>query len=703
MITALYSLTLLVSAFLLFCIEPLVAKMLLPFAGGATAVWSTCLVFFQATLLLGYVFSHGTLRALPPKRHVFVYALLFPLALATMPIMLHGTIAKDHPAATVLVLLAQAVGAPFFVLSTLAPALQRWFSATGEKHAADPYFLYAASNIGSMVALAAYPLVIEPYSDLSSQSHALRIAFAVLAVLVLGCAIALRRGTNAPETHLEGGHIAWSRRARWVLLAAIPSAQLVAVTTYLTTEVAPAPLLWAVPLATYLLTFVIVFSRKPILPTSAITKRLPLVAIVGVLCVMVGGNEPAAVVFTLHVVLQFLVAMFCHGTIAADRPPAARLPEYFAWVSLGGVVGGAAAALGAPLLFTQPLEYPICFLLALACLPSARAPRWAYAVAAGVIAMSAAGAWLCATRLSSHVALAVATGVPLLGALSLDRFPRMLTWTLAAALLAEASTQDAREHVIRRERSFYGAFSVTRDADGTALMHGNTMHGIQLTHAPRTATLCFTAVGPAGDILGLAAARDMKHHVAVIGLGTGTLATYASPGDRWRFFELDPAVVRIARDPHYFTFLSDTFADGGDVVTGDARIEIVKDEGGYDLLVVDAFTSDSIPTHLLTREAFALYRSKLVPGSIIGWNVSNRHLDLRPALGTLATDASWHALAREDLMVDERIKKNASRWVVMAASPETLTPLLAKGWQEIPRDPNFRVWTDERASIVTVW
>ncbi len=703
MATALYSIALLASAFLLFCIEPLVAKMLLPISGGVPAVWSTCLVFFQMTLLAGYAFTRATLGRLRPRVQALVYVLLFPAALLSLPVVIPHRELGAFPALSVLVMLSSAVAIPFFVLSTLAPALQRWFSATGAAHAADPYFLYAASNAGSLIALAAYPIVIEPASDLSAQSHALRIAFAVLAVLVGGCAFMMK---DAPVTEKreEAPPIAWPRRARWVVLAAIPSAQLVAVTSHVTTTVAPAPLLWAVPLAAYLASFVLVFARRPI-PHAFVTRRLPFIVTVGMIMLVTGANHPEWVVIALHMIVLLGVASYCHGAIAEDRPPAARLPEFYMWMSVGGAIGGAVAALGAPLLLKQPTEYPLCLLLTLACLPNVqKAPRWARIVAPGAVLVAIAGDVVFAHasgRLESAVAI-----VPVLVAFALDRFPRLMTWALAGVVLMHSSVEDVRGHVLVRERSFFGAFSVVRIGGETSLKHGNTMHGLQLASAPRTATVCFAEDGPIGDVINLMHAHGRLHNAAVIGLGAGTLATFALPGEHWRFFELDPAVIRIARDPRYFTFLSDAFGDKADVVAGDARIEVAKDTGGYDLLVVDAFTSDSIPTHLLTREALATYRTKLAKGAFVAWNITNRYLDLKAVLAALADDAGLVAMARADGdMTPERLARGVapSLWVVMADSLTDLAELREKHWDVITRPPGFRVWTDERASIVTVW
>ncbi len=712
---ALFSLTLLSSAFLLFCIEPLVAKMLLPIAGGVPAVWSTCLVFFQVTLLAGYAFTQLALARLGPRKHALVYVLLFPAAIVSLPIVLVPRALGAHPALAVLALLTTSVGIPFFVLSTLAPALQRWFSATGDSRAEDPYFLYAASNIGSLGALAAYPFLIEPRFDLDVQSHALRFAFVALAGLCAACASRMKaEKIPGVSSWPRSPSIVWARRTRWILFAAVPSAELVAVTTYITTDIAPAPLLWAVPLAAYLLSFVFVFARKRAFSHAAIARRLPFAIAIGMLLVVTGANHPAWLIIALHVGVLFVVALFCHGALAEDRPSVDRLPEFYTWMSLGGAVGGAAAALGAPLVLKQPIEHHVCLLLALACLPKTQTPKWTRAFVVVVIVVAIASDWIFGSWATGILATAAA-GAPVLVAFALDRHPRAMTWALAGVLLVRTWSADARGHVLVRERSFFGAFAVVRQVDSsdarapmgdTSLMHGNTMHGLELArdYGSKRArpTLYYARSGPIGDVIGLAQSRDENLRIALVGLGAGTLAAYARPNETWRFFEIDPAVVRIAEDPRYFTFLHDAFGDHADVVIGDARIELARDPSIWDLLVVDAFTSDAIPTHLLTREAFAMYRQKLSSHAMIAWHISNRHLDLAPELAALADDAHWSLLIRNDEQWD-RDGKSASTWVVASASSAELDPLRKRGWIDVARRADFRVWTDERASIVTVW
>ena len=692
--TALYSVALFFSAFLLFCIEPLVAKMLLPVAGGAPAVWSTCLVFFQLTLLAGYAFTQAALRRVRPRIHALVYLALFPAAIASLPIVMAHRELGAHPALSVLGMLGASVAVPFFVLSTLAPALQRWFATRSE----DPYFLYAASNVGSLVALLAYPLFIEPSVDLRAQSRALRIGFVVLAILVGACAFAMR-DVAAPSTRHDAPAIAWSRRGRWIVLAAIPSAQLVAVTAHVTTTVAPAPLLWAVPLAAYLASFVIVFAKRTV-PHAIVARRLPFVVVVGLLMLSTGANHPEGLVIALHVLVLLFVAVYCHGAMVEDRPPAARLPEFYTWMSVGGALGGVAAALVAPIVLKHPIEYPLCLLFALACVPAVAPARWARVVAISAIAI-AVGCHFVLVRASGWVETAAAC-LPILVAYALDKHTRAMTWALAGIVIVQMASEDARNHVIVRERSFFGAFAVVRDEGVTALMHGSTLHGLQRSDAPREAALYYSKEGPIGDIIELArSSRSPEarlHDVAVVGLGAGTLATYAQEGEHWRYFELDPAVIRIARDPRYFTFLG----ENADVVAGDARIELAKDDGHYDLLVIDAFTSDAIPTHLLTREALVTYRARLAPHASVAWHVSNRYLDLRPVLGALADDAGLAVKLRDDgdLGPDrEKRRHQPSMWIAMAEAAADLP----KEWKDVPRTQGFRVWTDERASIVTVW
>jgi hypothetical protein len=687
-LTALYSIALFASAFLLFCIEPLVAKMLLPVAGGAPAVWSTCLVFFQLTLLGGYAFTQAALRRVRPRIHALVYLVLFPAALASLPIVMRHRELGAHPALSVLAMLGASVAVPFFVLSTLAPALQRWFATRSE----DPYFLYAASNVGSLVALGLYPLAIEPNLDLGVQSRALRALFVVLAVLVGACAFAMR-DIAVPSSRQDAPPIVWARRARWVVLAAVPSAQLVAVTAHVTTTIAPAPLLWAVPLAAYLASFVIVFSKRRV-PHALVTRRLPFVVVVGLLMLATGANHPEWLVITLHVLVLLFVAVYCHGEMVEDRPPASRLPEFYTWMSVGGALGGVAAALVAPIVLKHPIEYPLCLLVAIACVASTPSPRWARGLAIASVGVAIACHFVL-VRASGWVETAAACA-PILVAYALDRHARVMTWALAGIVLVQTASEDARNHVLVRERSFFGAFAVVRVGRDTALMHGSTLHGLQHADTPRESTLYFSREGPIGDVIELA--RGRLRNVAVVGLGTGTLATFARPGEHWRFFELDPAVIRIARDRRYFTFL----AENADVVAGDARVELAKDEGGYDLLVIDAFTSDAIPTHLLTREALATYRTKLAPRAVIAWHVSNRYLDLRPVLGALADDAGLFVRLRDDGDISaDRTRRGhqPSLWIAMAESAEDLP----KDWKDVPRRAGFRVWTDERASIVTVW
>ncbi|HSQ65088.1 MAG TPA: fused MFS/spermidine synthase, partial [Polyangiaceae bacterium] len=584
--------------------------------------------------------------------------------------------------------------------------------------ARDPYFLYAASNLGSIGALAAYPLAIEPHVGLAGQARAMRVAFAVLVVMVAGCGFAMR-GKAEPETEAEAetgtgtgtgtaSESEAARRVRWVLLGAVPSGMLLAVTTYVTTEIAPAPLLWAIPLGAYLLSFVVVFAPRRLVPHAWVARAMPFALALVVYMLAVGANHPPILVLPIHLVAFFIAATFCHGELAADRPGSRRLPEFYLWMATGGALGGAAVALGAPALLAQPIEYPVTILFALACRPSvskAQRREWLRVVLVAAVALGVALA--CRRFGLSRTVTTLAAGVPLLIAFTLEGEPRPFVFAMGAVLACGALSQNRGTVDLAHERSFFGALTVTRDAAAgtTTLLHGNTIHGVQIAAEPRSPTTYYSERGPAGDVF--RATEGAPRHVALVGLGTGTLATYARPGDRWRFFEIDPAVVKVARDTRYFTYLADAFPAAADVVVGDARLELAKDEGGYDLLVIDAFSSDAIPVHLLTREAFALYRRKLAPGAIVLWHISNRYLELETVVAELAHDQSWTAVLRDDHDVpDEEANKRVrigSTWVAMSADAARLEPLRKTGeWREVVRRAGFSEWTDDRAAILEV-
>ncbi len=725
--TVLYASTLLVSAFLLFCVEPMVAKMLLPLLGGVPAVWSTCLVFFQGALLLGYVFALGSTQLLGPKRQGVVQLIAVGAPLLVMPIAIDEHLAEKYaglgPVMQVLCVLSLGVGLPFFTLSTMAPTLQRWFSATGAKGSSDPYFLYAASNLGSLGALIAYPLFVEPALGLKEQSRFLRFGYFVLVALTIACAVVLWRGrgkvaaaTKATEGEVEARPVTGKRRARWVFLALVPSAYLVAVTTHLTTDVAPVPLLWTLPLAVYLGSFVLVFATKPPISHDLVKRYYPVAVVAVLYCLAGAASDPAWALLPIHLLAFFGACMLCHGELARDRPEAVRLNEFYVWQSVGGFLGGILVALVVPALVVREIEYPVCVVLSVV----AFGPDWKVARTAlrgDVVIALAAGALVVGLAFASR---AIGLAVPLVLVLAplpslvfLFRAraePRRLLLVAAAYALAAGFLPSRAGEIYHRERNFFGAVSVSHDGTKwTQFNHGSTIHGRQsIDPAGRREPRGYHArSGPVGEIFRTFQSSDLPKRVAVVGLGAGAVAAYAKKGEEWVFYEINPSAITIAEDTTYFSYLADAFPDGAGktVVLGDARLEIAKLPGGYGLVLMDAFNSDAVPIHLLTEEAMDLYVTKLAPGALILWNISNRNVDLRPVLGGLAKHAGFFAATRQNLDVSAADMAEGgfpSEWVVMS-SDRAMIDRLGERWHPLPETPaGFHVWTDERSSLVPV-
>lgn len=710
------------SALLMFAVEPLLARMLLPVLGGAPAVWNSALVFFQATLLAGYAAAHALAR-LGPRRHALAHVALLGASLFALPIALHPVAADASPALRVLVLLGAAAGIPFFALATNAPALGRLLGSLDHPAARDPYVLYAAGNAGSLLALVLYPLVIEPRVPLSEQVRLFGWGAAWLVVLVVACGVLVLRGPVKVDVPVAASAVTWRRRARWVLLAAVPSALLVGVTQYLTTDVAGAPLLWAIPLFAYLASFVLVFARR-LRPRHALMARaLPLFAAMSALTLVLETRSPATVIALVHVGAFFLAAMVCHGELADDRPPPARLTEFYLWLSAGGVLGGLAVALLAPVLFDRYAEYPLVLVVALALRPAPRGrdgavhpeptilPLFGSVVGVGALGVVAI---VTADRLRFQGAvLAGCVSVPVFVMYRTLVTPRRFALCLGAFLLA-GTLHQPYGNTLYRTRSFFGALRVVRDPTGhfTQLVHGSTIHGRQSVDPARRreSTSYYHATGPAGDVFarhgGITEPRVSR--VGIVGLGVGSLAAYARAGEQWTYFEIDPDVIGIARDPRYFTFLADAFPDGLGlrIVLGDARLRLSETSERYSVLVVDAFSSDAVPVHLLTVEALRVYLGRLEAGGLLAWHISNNYLDLEPVLAALAAEEHLVAYVREDwALTDELARggKSASTWAVMARDAGDLGELLTGSpWRRAVQNPKIAAWTDDASSIAAL-
>jgi hypothetical protein len=729
MALVLFTATLFLSATLLFLIQPMFAKMALPVLGGSAAVWTACMAFFQAGLLAGYAFAHGLAGRLATRWRPTLHVPLLAAALLVLPVGLHvsPTLAiAQHPIRALLLILLASVGLPFCLLSTITPALQGWFASTGHRHANDPYFLYAASNAGSLLALLAYPILIEPNLRLADQGRLWAWGYGVLVALVLCCAILLWRSprsapgdSNSPTDNVASSAPppTSSQRARWVALSFVPSSLMLGVTTSLTSDLPPIPLFWVVPLAIYLLTFVLVFARKPIVPHAVMVRRLPLVILIATVPIVFRSELALWMTILLNLIALFAAAMVCHGELAKSRPAARHLTEFYLWLAVGGLLGGVFNGLTSPSVFSYVVEYPIALVLAAMLRPAVSATEsgpasrrldFGLPIALGVALVAAIWASHAAGLAQTPFFLLFGFGPAILVCFSFSRRPLRFGLGLAAIFLASALHGGQFGRVVHAERSFYGVYRVSTDATGKyrQLFHGSTLHGMQSLDPRRSREplAYYHRTGPIGQVFRALTGRDSLKQVALVGLGAGSTACYGEPGQEFTFYEIDPAVERLARDPRYFTFLRDCPAK---VVLGDARLSLKNvPDREYGLIVLDAFSGDAIPMHLLTREALQLYLAKTTEDGVLAFHVSSRFLDLRPVLAGLARDAGLVCFVGEDMKISEVDKasgKFASTWAVMARRPSDLGALTGDPrWVSLSNWPGEKLWTDDYSSILEI-
>ena len=891
-----FSLTLLLSAALMFLIEPMFGRMILPLLGGTPAVWNTCMMFYQVVVLLGYLYAHWSIRRFGARRQS-----LFHLAILSLP-WLTGTFqvrvaeawipgTEVNPVFGTLLLLSVSIGIPLFVISATAPMLQRWFSTTTYPGAGDPYFLYAASNLGSFAGLLAYPLLVEPNLPVHSQMILTTGGLALLALMTILCAVLLRmrptvgsassgnasteptRAVNTktcfpgaaspekmPELHQQFAteqwrqlgvtQNIWRERMLWILLSAVPSSLLLGTTTYLATDIASFPLLWVIPLALYLLTFVIVFSPWLRWIGGIGVVIQPVILAFFVVHYFDAMRDANLLFLTgLHLTAFFVATLVCHRRLAGMRPAPERLTEYYVMMSLGGLLGGIFNTLIAPVIFRTVIEYPLMVVAAALLRPTIRLwgggtppPQSESQLTCDAIAINdatpaASGwftrAWRAIGRFSGEftrpgVALWFDFLVPavliilffvlyLPGKCSLESllnsFPTLVQWfthrnaagvitynawktasigiglclfllacrpvryglTFGGLFLAMmiGSLADQAKPIVADQvrttsrtafagRSFFGVMHVTEtrtenpdgfrelfgDSEGAEngdpdhrtveiehqLLHGSTTHGVQrfYLHADETfpgeyratpqdnpfdrwydpenrnrPTSYYAIGGPVGQIVTQYLAENADH-IGIVGLGTGTTASLRFNGQKFTYFEIDPMVERIARDPKLFTYLSDNFPndEGLEIRIGDARVELTKvPDDSFDLLVIDAFSSDAIPIHLLTREAVQLQLEKIKPDGLLMIHISNRHLELASVVGNIARALGVRSLCQSYSPTSDEAAEGAysSQYVVLARDSERLEPISWRyGWHEIPEDTDVGVWTDDYSNILSV-
>ena len=713
--------TLFASAFLLFVCQPMVGKMVLPFLGGAAAVWTTCVLFFQVMLLAGYVYAHALGRVDDVRKQILTHGVVLLLPIAFLPIQFAGASTESffqHPSLQLLALLAASVGVPFFVISTTAPLLQNWFSRTEDSSARDPYFLYSASNTGSLLALIAYPFLVEPRVGVAAQNRLWLVGYIVfLGLLAVASALLWPRGKTVAAVcdrrQSQPAVTVFRTRLYWVAAAFVPSGLMLAVTNHIAANLASAPFLWIVPLAIYLVTFILAFARRLRVTSARVSRLIPVVLLATFPVVAAGVVAPPGLNWIIiggHLVLLYCGALLCHTALAESRPGPQHLTEFYFWIALGGVLGGVFTATIAPAAFKTVLEYP----LIVATLGFFRTgknekPNWLVPALFGAAILVI---WIVfrATGLdSSTEAVALAHTSFLFVCYKLkDHVQRFAT---AFAILIIAYSFILPDYIEGANRAYVGRnfFGVKKvlDEPDTHLrkfLHGDTLHGIESTDTARAGKPLsyYYPDGSVANVVEMLRERGPQQRFGVVGLGSGTMAAYADAGHHVTFYEIDPSIEPIARQ--YFTFLT-RCGSNCDVVIGDGRLQLVRaDNESFDLLMLDAFSSDSVPTHLVSREALELYLSKLARDGILLFHVSNRFLDVERLVSSLVIDRGLVAFSRFDDAGELRKEgKSSANHLVAARRLEDLGPIAANpNWKRVTRPTDFQLWTDDYSNLLSL-
>jgi hypothetical protein len=730
----LFAATVFASAALVFMVEPMIAKLVLPLLGGGPSVWNTSLAFFQAALLAGYGYAHALQRIRSLKAQAMLHGVALVLAAIALPLKisaLAGPPSSIHPTLWLLAVLALSIGAPFAALSATAPLVQAWHARTlGLRDGREPYALYAASNVGSLLALLAYPLVVEPAVTLHVQRLSWSGGYLAFILMMAGLAAVLVRahaGEAAASVADRGPAPGWRTRLTWLTLAAVPSSLMLGVTSYLTTDVASAPFIWVLPLALYLATFIVAFQTRPAIPNDV---TLPLQALTVAACatLLPFVTNGFVVQLPVHLAAFFFTALMCHQALVARRPAPGRLTEFYFWMSLGGVVGGAFNAFLAPVIFNDVWEYPA--VLALACLLR----PWNIEARLDIRTWVLLTLGVLAAVISPVVNTFVAPHIyakPLIGDLTqIDVFETLVKVCLGAsaisafllrkrgllffcviAVLSIGANADAdRTDTQQSWRSFFGVLKQSQTyvpavGEVRMLAHGSTLHGAQaLTPARACNPLVYYArTGPIGQVfLGEQAAKPALD-IGAVGLGTGSVSAYVRASDRLTFFEIDPLVERISTDPRHFAYTSRCAKGPVGFVLGDARLTLAKQPPDrFDILLIDAFSSDAVPTHLLTVEAVRGYLAKLKPDGVVILHLSNRNLELNKPAMAVARAAGGYALIQHyrPSDADKPGWPSPEDAVIVGKTPAALARFAAdRRWQ--PTDPAaVRPWTDDYVNLV---
>lgn len=663
----LYSFTVGLSAFLLFLVEPLFAKMILPWFGGSAAVWIVCLVFFQSGLLLGYLYADVTTRCFRPRQQVLLHSVLLALSLLLLPLSPSSFWRPgpgEDPSWRILGLLTAAIGLPYVLLSATSPLIQSWYSRRLPH--SDPYRLFALSNLASLAALLSYPFLIEPRSSTHVQSLAWSAAFALFVAACVFAAWTSRSSFPALQSmdKADTGAPRWPMRALWIALAACGSMLLLTITNHLSQNVAPVPLLWVLPLSLYLLTFTLAFSRHGFYPRG-IWVRLLAVTLGAIGYAIYDPRTVEAIQISIPLFCGglFVCCMFCHGELSRLRPGPAHLTSFYLMLAFGGALGAIFVGLIAPHLFSNLYEFPLTLL---------------FTALLALIAMWREG-W------AARALWAVAA--------------------IAMAIVVVANVRGYEKNSLVMVRSFYGALRVTQSHDigpqqARVLYHGTIRHGAQFLLPPKREQPTTYYSRDSGIGFALRYCCDGPKRVGVVGLGVGTLAAYGKPGDYFRFYEINPQVVSIAKN--VFTYLRESPAKI-DMSLGDARLSLEHESPEhFDVLAIDAFSGDAIPVHLLTREAMTIYFRHLRPGGILAFHTSNSYLQLAPVVKQLANAFGYPARLIENESDEDDLISTAD-WVLVTRNRQFLDlPIISRGQQPIRMPAGLRPWTDDYNNLFQI-
>lgn len=718
-IRPLFVAAILTGSFLLFLVQPMVARLALPRIGGAPAVWNSAMLVYQALLLGGYAYAHW-LSGLAPRRAGTIHLIVLALAALWLPIRLLGlTLPPDaEPALWVPWLLTLSIGPLFLAVAAGAPLLQRWYAeASG---GADPYPLYAASNLGSFAGLLAYPLLLEPLLTLSAQRWAWSGGYLLLLALLVVVALRLPSMAGQKRVAPTSPAPAWRRIGMWTLLALVPSGLILATTSFVTTDIVAVPLIWVVPLGLYLLSFSVAFAERRWL-ADLLCQVAPITLLLFGGTVMVGRDDFPFLSAAMALVLLFMVSVALHSRLHALRPEPDRLTGFYLVMSAGGALGGVLGAIVAPVLFDWTWEYPLLVLAAGLLLPmryllpvlervwTGRYGRTlALLVTVIVLVMLNLGILNPLAALKPGDERVLFLVIALVGLLAIGRrAPYVVALAGALMLFGGYRALLLSMEPGARTRSYFGVYTVLDTRGMRLLSHGTTIHGVEMmTGDRRRPTTYYGPTSGVGRALQAAPALyGLGARIGVVGLGTGTLACYARPDQQWRFYEIDPTVVRIARDDGQFHFLADC-QPRVPIILGDARLRLAEARpASLDLLVLDAFSSDAVPMHMLTTEAFNVFGRALTRRGLMMVHVSNRFLRLEPVVAAVAAAGGWHALVLDEgTHSASALEQSGSTWITVSRDPATLAALKRADarWAPLPRDPKVEAWTDDRAALLPV-